>query len=305
MSNALENIVQTDKLLPLGLTEIMQLKELYSLGKENLSQHSIETPALEAYLLLSESEVIDDLSEIYAYPEKEIDQNTIIKFQNLLDRRVKREPIAYIIGEKEFYSKPYKVNPSVLIPRPETELLVDEALDLAKQIKSPLILEIGTGSGCIAVTIASYCKDAKILASDISQHALTVAKQNISNHDQKERISLLRGDLLNSFKNQSFDIVVSNPPYIAETEFGLLESEVNGFEPKAALIAGQDGLYHIKKIISDSTRILKNSGWCVLEIGHSQKKEVENIFIEFGFTDVSSTKDLNGIERVIKAKWKK
>ncbi len=301
----LENIVQTDKLLPLGITKIMQLKELYSFGKENLSRHSIETPGLEAYLLLSESAAIDDLSEVYVYPDKEIDLQRFNRFQELLERRIKREPIAYILGEKEFYSKPYKVNPSVLIPRPETELLVDETLNLVKQRTSPLILEIGTGSGCISVTIASLCEDVKIVASDISHEALAVAKENITKHNQKHRISLLRGDLLNSFKGQSFDIIVSNPPYITETEFDGLESEVKDFEPEIALTAGQDGLYYIKEIISDSTKILKDGGWCVLEIGHNHKEGVQNIFRNCGFTEISSIKDLNGIERVIKAKWKK
>ena len=301
----LENIVQTDKLLPLGLMQIMQLKELYSLGKDNLSRNAIETPGLEAYILLSESEVIDNLSEVYAHPEKEIDRETINKFQNLLERRVKKEPIAYIIGEKEFYSKTYKVNPSVLIPRPETELLVDETLELAKQIGSPLILEIGTGSGCIAVTLASYCNQAKIVASDISQRALNVAKENVNKHSQNDKITLTKADMLSSFKNDSFDIVVSNPPYITETQFDLLESEVKDFEPKIALTGGENGLCYIKEIISDSTRVLKDGGWCVLEIGYNQRKEVENIFTDCGFIDISSTKDLNGIERVIKAKWKK
>lgn len=301
----LENIVHTDKLLPLGLKYIMQLKELYSLGKDNLSRSAIETPGLEAYLLLSEIDVIDDLSEIYAHPEKEVDPDTFNKFQELLERRVKREPIAYIIGEKEFFSKLYKVNPSVLIPRPETELLVDETLELAKQMESPLILEVGTGSGCIAVTLASYCDQARIVASDISQQALSIAKENVLKHSQNDKITLKKADMLSSFKNDLFNIVVSNPPYITENEFNLLDTEVKDFEPKIALTGGQDGLRYIKEIISDSRRILKNDGWCVLEIGYNQRKEVEDIFIECRFTDISSTKDLNGIERVIKAKWKK
>ncbi|MGB2691183.1 MAG: peptide chain release factor N(5)-glutamine methyltransferase [Thermodesulfobacteriota bacterium] len=283
----------------------MQLKELYSLGKDNLSQNAIETPGLESYLLLAESDIVNDLSEIYAHPEKEVGQDTFNKFQELLQRRVKREPIAYITGEKEFYSKVYQVNPSVLIPRPETELLVDETLELAKQIESPLILEVGTGSGCIAVTLASYCDHAKIVASDISQQALNVAKGNVIKHIQNEKITLKRADMLSSFKNDLFDIIISNPPYITEKEFDLLDTEVKDFEPKIALTGGKDGLRYIKEIISDSRRVLKDSGWCVLEIGYNQKKEVENIFADYGFTDISSTKDLNGIERVIKAKWKK
>jgi len=284
----------------------MQLKELYSLGKDNLSRSAIETPGLEAYLLLSETDVIDNLSEIYAHPDKEVDQDTFNKFQELLERRVNREPIAYILGEKEFYSKTYKVNPDVLIPRPETELLVDETLELASRIEgSPLILEIGTGSGCIAVTLASNCDQAKIVASDISQEALKVAKENLTKHGQNDRITLTKADMLNSFNNDSFDIIVSNPPYITESEFSLLDPEVKSYEPKLALTGGEKGLFYINKIILDSTRILKDGGWWVLEMGYNQREEVENTFIDCGFTNISSTKDLNGIERVIKAKWKK
>ncbi len=303
--NVLENIVQAYKLLPLGLKENMQLKELYQFGKESLDRNSIETPGLEACLLLSETAVINNISEIYTFPEKEIDQNTFNKFQELINRRIKREPMAYIAGEKEFYSRPFKVNPSVLIPRPETELLVDETLDLAKQISSPLILEIGTGSGCIAITLAREYKKLRILATDISLQALSIAKENTNRHQESQRISLLRADLLDSFKNDVFDIVVSNPPYISEGEFAQLEPDVKGFEPGSALLAEEDGLYFIRRIISDSKRILKQGGWCLLEIGHGQEKRVKALFEEYGFTEISSTKDLNKIERVVKAKWKK
>ena len=283
----------------------MQLKELYQFGKESLGRNSIETPALEAYLLLSETDVINNISEIYAFPEKEIDQNTVDEFHELINRRLNREPIAYIAGEKEFYSRPFKVNPSVLIPRPETEILVEETLQLAKLAGSPLILEIGSGSGCIAITLSCEYKNAGIVASDISWEALSIAKENTYMHEQSKRISLVRADLISSFKNSSFDIVVSNPPYISEGEFAQLEPDVKDFEPVSTLIAKEDGLYYIRKIISGSKRILKDDGWCVLEIGHGQEKSVKALFKEYGFTEISSRKDLNGTQRVIKAKWKK
>lgn len=283
----------------------MQLKELYTLGKENLSRNAIETPALEAYLLLSELDVVNNMSEIYSKPDKEVGQDCINKFKHLMQRRVKREPIAYIMGVKEFYSKSYKVNSGVLIPRPETELLVDETLKLAQRVESPSILEIGTGSGCISVTIASYIDNANIVASDISQQALNVANENIAYHNKKDTISLLRSDLVNSFQSKSFDIIVSNPPYIPDNEFCKLETGVKNFEPKIALSGGENGLKYIKEIISDSKRVLKNEGWCVLEIGKGQASSVEKLFEESGFIDISTKKDLNNIERVIRAKWKK
>jgi len=283
----------------------MQLKELYSLGKENLRQNAIESPDLEAYLLLSESEVVSAFSDIYTNPEKEVDQNSYKKFQDLVERRLNREPISYITGEKEFYSRSYKVNSGVLIPRPETELLVDEALLLANQEDSPQILDMGTGSGCISVTLAYLCGNAKIVATDISLKALKLAKENITRHEKQDNISLLGGDLLAFFKDRSFDIVISNPPYISESEIKMLEPDVRDYEPMVALSAGEDGLKYIKKIISGSKRILKNDGWCVLEIGQGQADKVTNLFLESGFTEVCTKKDLNGIDRVIRAKWKK
>lgn len=301
----LENIVQTDKLLPLGLIENMQLKELYQYGKQNLRNYSVETPGLEAYMLLSKSELLKDLSEVYSYPEKEIDEEGVEKFRGLLKRRINGEPTAYIMGKREFYSRSFKVNPSVLIPRPETELLVDETVDIINQAPNALVLEIGTGSGCVAITIASLCENARIVASDISKEALLVAKENSTDHRQNERISFVEGDLLNSFKNNAFDMVVSNPPYIKEQELPDLEPEVRDYEPKISLAAGKDGLYYIKKIISESTSVLKDGGSCVLEIGHGQRESVENIFKELGYIDISYRNDLNGIERVVRAIWKK
>ena len=283
----------------------MQLKELYSLGKENLIQNAIESPGLEAYILLSESEAVSGLSDIYTHPEKEVDQKTYKKFQDLVERRLKREPISYITGEKEFYSRSYKVNSEVLIPRPETELLVDESLLLANQIASPRILDIGTGSGCISVTLAYMCNNAKIVATDISQKALKVAKENIFKHGKQDKISLAGGDLITFFKDRSFDIVISNPPYISESEIKKLEPDVKDHEPIIALRAGEDGLEYIKRIISDSRRVLKEEGWCVLEVGQGQAEKVINLFKEYGFIAVSTKKDLNGIDRVILAKWKK
>lgn len=283
----------------------MQLQELYQIGKQKLREHSIETPGLEAYLLLSQSEQLKDLSEIYSRGQKEIEPESLEKFHNLLERRLKREPAAYILGEKEFYSRSFKVNPSVLIPREETELLVDETANIIKQNSSEIVLEIGTGSGCVAVTLACICDDVRIVATDISNDAISLAKVNRNVHSQSNRVSFLRGDLLNSLKGSSFDIVVSNPPYIKEEDFLNLEPEVKDFEPSASLVGGEDGLYHIRKIISESRRVLKDGGACVLEIGYGQKEAVADIFNDYGFKDISYSKDLNGIERVVKAKWKK
>ena len=283
----------------------MQLKELYSLGKNNLSQKAIETPGLEAYILLCESEIIHDMSELYSHPEMEVDNTSYKKFLKLLNQRIEKEPIAYILGKKEFYSRTFKVDSNVLIPRPETELLVEETLRLAEQLINPKILDLGTGSGCIAVTLAELCENARIVASDISEKALNIARENTANYNLCDMITFASGDLLGIFKNQSFDIIASNPPYISEPEMSELDSDVRDYEPNLALTAGEDGLKYIKKIILESKRVLKNGGWCVLEIGHNQAVKVMDLMKKSGYCEISAVKDLNGIDRVIKARWKK
>ncbi|MEM7008432.1 MAG: peptide chain release factor N(5)-glutamine methyltransferase [Thermodesulfobacteriota bacterium] len=283
----------------------MQLKELYQIGKQSLSENSVQTPGLESYLLLAKSNLIDSMTEVYSQGEKQIDREGINTFNNLLQRRLKWEPAAYIVGEKEFYSRSFKVNPFVLIPRPETELLVDEVLNIISNIDSPKILDIGTGSGCIAVTLAAMCSEASLVASDISEEALMIAKENCDNHQVSGQVKFLKSDLLESIKESLFDVVVSNPPYVSEKEFCVLEAEVRDYEPRGALVAGTDGLLYIEKIISDSKRVLKDGGWCMIEIGQGQNNIVQRLFKKNGYSDISITKDLNGIQRVVRAKWKK
>jgi len=283
----------------------MHLKELYLSGKENMKRSTVDNPALESYLLLSKTNAISDISEIYAHPEKEMDSETIEQYFELLERRANNEPSAYIMGGKEFYSRRFTVNPSVLIPRPETELLAEEAIRITHTIKSPVVLDIGTGSGCIAVTIAGENPLSNIYASDISAEALRTAGYNARMHQVDKRITFVNGYLLSTFKKDAFDIIVSNPPYISESEFETLEPEVREFEPRLSLLAGSDGLSLINEIISDSPRILKDGGWCLLEIGAGQSEKVMELFHERGFSEITALRDLSNTERVVKAKWKK
>ncbi len=270
-----------------------------------MKRSTVDNPALESYLLLSKTNAISDISEIYAHPEKEMDSETIEQYFELLERRANNEPSAYIMGGKEFYSRRFTVNPSVLIPRPETELLAEEAIRITHTIKSPVVLDIGTGSGCIAVTIAGENPLSNIYASDISAEALRTAGYNARMHQVDKRITFVNGYLLSTFKKDAFDIIVSNPPYISESEFETLEPEVREFEPRLSLLAGSDGLSLINEIISDSPRILKDGGWCLLEIGAGQSEKVMELFHERGFSEITALRDLSNTERVVKAKWKK
>jgi release factor glutamine methyltransferase len=278
------------------------LKELYLLGRDLLRKSGVENPELEVSLLLSKALGINTV-DIYTYPKKEVELDKVKEFKRLLERRLKREPIAYILGEKEFYSRSFIVTPDVLIPRPETEILVEEGLNIIRNISCPFVLDVGTGSGCVAVAIGCECENARIFATDISSGALWVARANSKRHRVAKKISFICADFLICFKEQSFDIVLSNPPYIAESDFYKLESDVKDFEPKVSLLGGKDGLNCIKKIVSQAGRVLKNEGWCIIEVGANQSERVSEIFEGIGFKDVSIVKDLSGIERVIKGKW--
>ncbi len=312
------------------------MKELYLKGRDLLKKSGLENPELEAALLLSKVLRINT-TYIYAHPKNWVQSDKIKEFELLLERRINREPIAYILGEKEFYSRSFIVTPDVLIPRPETEILVEEALKIINNIPYPTVLDVGTGSGCIAVTIACEDKNAQIFAADISLEALMVARANSKRHKVAKRISLICADFLSCFKKNSFDIIISNPPYIPESEFHKLESDVREFEPKASLIgggsiirqgsgqtlrlhpptvwselvedsrptSGEEGLNYIRKIAREAGRVLKNDGWCIIEVGANQSEKVSEIFKGVGFKEVSTVRDLAEIERVVEGKWKR
>lgn len=312
------------------------MKELYLKGRDLLKKSGLENPELEAALLLSKVLRINT-TYIYAHPKNWVQSDKIKEFELLLERRIKREPIAYILGEKEFYSRSFIVTPDVLIPRPETEILVEEALKIINNIPYPTVLDVGTGSGCIAVTIACEAGNAQNFATDISFEALMVARANSERHKVAKRISLICADFLSCFNENSFDIILSNPPYIPEGEFYSLESNVRDFEPKISLIgggsilrqgsgqalrlhpssvrselvedsrptSGEEGLNCIRKIVHEAGKVLKNGGWCIIEVGANQSEKVSEIFKGVGFKEVSTVKDLAGIERVVKGKWKR
>jgi release factor glutamine methyltransferase len=295
------------------------LKDLYLLARDSLKKSGVENPELESSLLLSKVLGINTVY-IYTHPYKQVQPERVKEFESLLERRLKKEPIAYILGEKEFYSRSFIVTPDVLIPRPETEILVYETLKITKGITRPFVLDVGTGSGCIAVTVACEARNAEIFASDISLEALLVARANSERYKVAKAISFISADFLSCFKECSFDIIVSNPPYVAVTDFYRLEPDIRAFEPKMSLIGGssaarpyeealssrlttgEEGLDCIKKIIYDAVRILKNGGWCIIEIGYNQSEKVSEIFKAAGFTNVITIKDLSGTERVIKGK---
>lgn len=230
-------------------------------------------------------------------------------FKGFIERRAKREPSQYITGEAEFYGFTFRVTKDTLIPRPETELLVDEAIKCALFLagKKPLtIIDLCTGSGCIAVTTALKLPDSLVYATDISKAALKVAAQNATLNNVADRIIFLEGDLFAALNGdgtpaRKADIILSNPPYISQAELEGLDLEVIGYEPKSALYGGPDGLAFYRRIIAEAPERLSEGGFLLLEMGFGQDKDIKSLMEkERRYTDITVLKDYSGIERVIK-----
>ena len=230
---------------------------------------------------------------------------TAIRYAALLSRRERGEPIQYITGEAEFYGLPFRVMPDVLIPRPETEHLVEKVLDLAAHIRRPRILDIGTGSGAIAIALAHNSPAAQITATDISASALVIAQENAKRNGAA--IRFLQGDLLTpvspaGLEPEVFDLIVSNPPYVPKSDRPSLSVEVRDHEPALALFAGDDGLDIYRRLIPAAFAALTCGGYIALEIGFGQASPIESLLADSGFQSIDFTPDLQGISRVASAR---
>lgn len=270
-----------------------------------LREQGIITARLDAEVLLGHY-LNRDRVELYRNGDYVPSDEELSAVNQGLARRLEGEPVAYIIGKKEFWSLEFEVNQSVLIPRPETEFLVENVVELSEQRQSsPVkILEIGTGSGAISVAIASELKNGHVFAMDVSRAALVIARMNARRHGVASRIFFFCGDNGKPLKGK-FDFVVSNPPYISEGDYECLPREVRNFEPKEALLAGPEGTEFHQEIINDIGPYINKGGWLVMEIGHGQSKSVERMLRQNGKYDYMSTKrDYAGIDRVVVAKRK-
>lgn len=218
------------------------------------------------------------------------------RYYELLERRYNGEPIQYITGETEFYGLPFRVTPDVLIPRPETEHLVEIVIELAARFKPLRIVDIGTGSGAIAVALAHHLPDAAITAIDLSADALTIAQENAKRNGVT--IRFLQGDLLAPVAHEKFDLIVSNPPYVPEPDRPTLSIEVRDHEPALALFAGPDGLDIYRRLIPQAFPCLIPNGYLALEIGYGQSSAIEALLTNSGFQQVEFLPDLQQIPRV-------
>jgi len=281
-------------------------RSILNILKETESQfknRGIASPRLDAEVLFSYY-LSKDRSFLYTNQEYVLTDEELREFGRGVVRRLKGEPVAYITGRKEFWSLEFEVNNTVLIPRPETEILVEEILRLSGQRK-PLngkILEIGTGSGAISVALASELKKYQVFATDISIDAIRVAKRNARRNGVGKMIFFFCGNLFEPLSSK-FDFIVSNPPYITENEFQYLPVEVREFEPKEALIAGPKGIEFHRELIRGGGTYLKRGGWLVLEIGHEQSRPIERMLRETQNYDyISFQTDYAGTERIAAAR---
>lgn len=237
-----------------------------------------------------------------AYWRDEIDTGCSIPYHAAIERRRIGEPIQYIVGEAEFYGLPFRVTRDVLIPRPETEHAVEKVLELAAPLAAPRIVDVGTGSGAIAVALAHKLPLAAVTAIDLSAAALAVAGENAEHNGVSNQVRFVEGDLLAPVDGACFDIVVSNPPYVAESERSALAVEVREHEPAMALFAGGEGLTMYRRLIPQAHAAVVPGGWLVLEIGCGQDAAVAALLREAGFAAIAFTPDLQGIPRVAAAR---
>lgn len=233
---------------------------------------------------------------LLSHPEQSLDAAPHAQYMALFGRRLAGEPIAYLLGDREFYGLTFKVSAATLIPRPETELLVELALQRIPQQGTCRVLDLGTGSGAVALSIARARPNAQVVAVDASQDALKVALHNTHIH-RLANVRLLFSDWFGALQDERFDIIVSNPPYIAAGDVHLAQGDVR-FEPRDALISGTDGLDDIRHICTQARVHLRPKGWLIFEHGHDQAAQARALLQQAGFAEVFSARDLSGIERV-------
>jgi release factor glutamine methyltransferase len=277
---------------------------LIEVAAHNLAALGIESSRLDAEVLMAEAAGIT--REAVITGSIELSNELVEKFDAMVARREKREPIAYIVGHKEFYSLEFDVGPEVLIPRPETEFVVGAALEYIEAKPDARVLDIGTGSGAIAIAIAVNAPDARVTATDISLHACAIAIRNLLRHDLHELVTHRRANCFDIMDRgarlRSFDVIVSNPPYLGDAEIAALEPEVRDYEPLVSLSAGADGLDVLRRIAAGAPAHLASDGELIVEVGVGQAATVAKLVEEAGLRVVSVINDFAGHPRVVRAR---
>jgi release factor glutamine methyltransferase len=276
------------------VSEVWTTLKVLTWTKEYLAGKGVVNARLEAEWLLCEALALDRVG-LYLNFDKPLSDAELATFRQMVARRAKREPLQHILGTQEFMGLEFKVSPAVLIPRHDTETLLQEALRVAPQAATAL--DIGTGSGCVAIALAKNLPGATVVSVDIAADALELAAQNAALNGVQ--VDFRHGSMFEPVQGESFDLIVSNPPYIPTADLAGLEPEVRDFEPRTALDGGVDGLDFYRQIVAQSPEHLAPRGWLLVEVGIGQGAEVKELFASAGFSAIFTAKDPGGIERVV------
>jgi release factor glutamine methyltransferase len=277
----------------------MLLRHALAAAVDRLKAAEVGSPRINAEVLLMFA-ITRDRAYLYAHGDEELNQQEVARYDDALAQRAQGIPSQYITGHQEFWGMDFIVTPHVLIPRPETEHLIETALPLARRLANPKIVDVGTGSGCIALVLAKELPEAEIAAVDVSSNALEVARANAARHQLEARVHFLQRDLLAGFPQASLDLVVSNPPYVGEAEEDQVQLEVRKFEPRNAVFAGSTGIEVIQRLIPQAKAALKPGRHMVLEISGTIAQAVRPLLADW--TEVRVILDLQSIPRIICAK---
>ena len=276
----------------------LTLVSAWNSAKERLKAAGVEGPVIDARLLV-EAAADATRADIVAEPRRELTDDQAARLEDFVSRRERREPVSHILGRKGFWKIMLNVNSHVLTPRPDTETLVEWALRQYPEHRAFSMLDLGVGSGAIILSILAERPAAKGLGVDVSEEALAVARENAANLGLAKKLALLRGDWTRGLGDASFDLVVSNPPYIATAEIETLDPEVKDHEPRLALDGGPDGLDAYRLLAPEILRVLKPGGRFAVEIGHDQSKPVEALFKAAAAVEIATLKDLANRDRVV------
>lgn len=277
----------------------MQLCDAIHNAEQRLQTAHVGSPRMNAELLAM-FVLGCDRAYLYAHSERPLTRNEMTSYDDALSERARGVPAQYITGHQEFWGMDVIVSPAVLIPRPETEHVIETMLELARDWPANNVVDVGTGSGCIALALAKEFPEARIHATEISAEALEIARANAARHQLDDRIQFHETDLLAGMEEGAFDYVVSNPPYIGEREVDSVEAQVRRFEPHLALFAGVSGLEVFARLIPEARKALQPGGWLIMEIGHSGRERVCELLKDW--KEVRITNDLQGIARVLAAR---
>ena len=287
-------LLRSDFLLP----NFVLLRDALTSAASRLTAAGVPSPRMNAELLLMFT-LNCDRAYLYAHPERQLGDDEKSRYDQALDQRAQGIPAQYITGHQEFWGMDFIVTPAVLIPRSETEHVIETVLPLVQTMTTPRIVDVGTGSGCIAIALAKELPQAEMHATDISSEALEIARANAARHQLESRVHFHQGDLLQRLGQNRFDCVVSNPPYVGESEEDQVQLEVRKFEPRHAVFAGPTGLEVIQRLIPQAHDALKPGGWLVIEISGSIVEGVQDLLNSW--REVRVTEDLQKIPRVASA----